>query len=161
MKILVISLAGIGDTLLATPLIHELRLNYPQATVDALVMWSGARDLLEGNPHLGRVFQKNMLKEGLAETFRFLRQLSREKYDVSINTYPQSKIQYRMVTRVIGAAQRLSHVYDNWMFLDPWLVNRTVAQDYALHSVENNLNFLALLGASPLLPQHDSELFLS
>ena len=161
MKILVISLAGIGDTLLATPLIRELRLNYPQATIDVLVMWAGARDLLEGNPHLNRVFQKNFLKERLAETLRFLRQLSREKYDVSLNTYPQSKIQYRMVTRFIGARQRLSHVYDNGMLLDDWLVNRTVPQDYALHSVENNLKLLALLGAKPMLPQHDTELFVS
>ena len=46
MKILVISLAGIGDTLFATPLIHELRANFPDATIDALVMWPGAKDLL-------------------------------------------------------------------------------------------------------------------
>ena len=36
-KILVISMAGIGDTLIATPLIHELRANFPDATIDALV----------------------------------------------------------------------------------------------------------------------------
>lgn len=161
MKILVISLAGIGDTLLATPLMRELRLNYPQATIDVLLMWAGARDLLEGNPHLNHVYQKNFLKERWAETLEFLRQLRRERYDVSLNTYPQSKIQYRMVTRFIGARQRLSHVYDNWMFLDDWLVNRTVPQDYALHSVENNLKLLALLCAKPMLPQHDTELFVS
>ena len=57
MKILVISLAGIGDTLLATPLIHELRANFPDATIDALVLWAGSKDLLEDNPHLGRVHQ--------------------------------------------------------------------------------------------------------
>src|SRR5438445_6213068 len=54
MKILVISLAGIGDAFLATPLIHELRLSFPAATIDALVRWAGARDLLESNPHLNR-----------------------------------------------------------------------------------------------------------
>jgi hypothetical protein len=48
MKILVISYAGIGDTLFATPLIHELRANFPDATIDALVRWRGAKDLLEG-----------------------------------------------------------------------------------------------------------------
>jgi hypothetical protein len=58
MNILVISLAGIGDALLATPLIHELRANFPDATIDALVMWAGSRDLLENNPHLNRVHQK-------------------------------------------------------------------------------------------------------
>ena len=62
MKILVISLAGIGDTLIATPLIHELRENFPGATIDALVIWPGSKDLLENNPHLNRVYQKNLIK---------------------------------------------------------------------------------------------------
>jgi len=46
MKILVISLAGIGDTLLATPFIHELRANFPDATIDALVKETGSKELL-------------------------------------------------------------------------------------------------------------------
>ena len=36
---------------------------------------------------------------------------------LSLNTYPQSKIQYRAVSRYIAARQRLSHTYDNWGFL--------------------------------------------
>ena len=51
-RILVISLAGIGDTLIATPFIHELRANFPDAAIDAFVLWAGSKDLLEGNPHL-------------------------------------------------------------------------------------------------------------
>jgi ADP-heptose:LPS heptosyltransferase len=43
MKILLIAMAGIGDTLLATPLIRELRLNYPDAQIDALVLWKGQK----------------------------------------------------------------------------------------------------------------------
>ena len=61
MKILAISLAGIGDTLFATPLIHELRANFPDATIDALVLWRGAKDLLDNNPQLDTVHQKNLL----------------------------------------------------------------------------------------------------
>jgi hypothetical protein len=64
-KILVISLAGIGDTLFATPLIHELRANFPDATIEALVRWPGARDLLANNPHLNRVHQKDLMKCGI------------------------------------------------------------------------------------------------
>ena len=41
MKILVISLAGIGDSLLASPLLRGLREAYPDARIDALVMWGG------------------------------------------------------------------------------------------------------------------------
>jgi len=161
MKILVISLAGIGDAFLATPLIHELRLNFPTATIDALVRWAGARDLLESNPHLNRVHHQNLIEANPANALKCLWQLRRERYDVSFNTYPQSKIHYRFVARFIQASQRLSHAYDNSSALDRWLVNRTVPQDYALHSIENNLRLLSLLGVEPKLPTHDPEIFLS
>src|SRR5438445_7786111 len=113
MKILVISLAGIGDTLFATPLIHELRANFPEAAIDALVLWSGSRDLLEGNPHLNNLHQKNLMKMGTPASLKYLSQLRRNRYDVSINTHPQSRIHYRLVARLISARTRLSHQYDN------------------------------------------------
>jgi heptosyltransferase III len=91
-KILVVSLAGIGDALLATPLIHELRANFPDATIDALALWHGSKDLLENNPHLNRVHQKNLIKAGKFEALRFLWSLRKNRYDVSINTHPQSRI---------------------------------------------------------------------
>ena len=40
-------------------------------------------------------------------------------------------------------------------------MNKTIPQDYTLHSVENNLKLLSLIGAAPKLPKHDSEIFLS
>ena len=63
MKILVISLAGIGDTVLATPLIGELRANFPEAQIDALVRWPGAKDVLLGSPHLNSIHQQNLQGE--------------------------------------------------------------------------------------------------
>ena len=160
-KILVISLAGIGDTLLATPLMHELRLNFPQAQIDVLVKETGARDLLETNPHINSLHCEPMLQQSAATTLRGLRRFRRQRYDVSFNTYPQSKIHYRLVSRWIAARERLSHTYDNWGVLDAMLVTKTIAQNYALHSIENNLKLLSLIGAEPKLATHDSEIFLS
>ena len=161
MKILVISLAGIGDTLLATPLLRELRLNFPQAQIDVLVKEAGARDLLETNPHINSLHCEIMLQQSKTATLRGLQRFRRQHYDVSLNTYPQSKIHYRLVSRWIAARERLSHKYDNWGFLDSMLVTKTIAQDYALHSIENNLKLLSLIGAKPKLAKHDSEIFLS
>ena len=161
MKILVVSLAGIGDALLATPLIHELRANFPAATIDTLVLWAGAKDLLENNPHVNRVHQANLLKLGQVRAVRFLWSLRRYRYDVSINTHPQSRIHYRVAARIIGARTRISNEYECFTPLDRWLVNRTVPQDYSRHSVENNFDVLPLLGAQPQLPAHELEIFLT
>jgi ADP-heptose:LPS heptosyltransferase len=160
-KILVISLAGVGDTLLATPLLHELRVNFPPAQIDVLVKESGARDLLETNPHINSLHCEPMLQQSKAATLRGLQRFRGQHYDVSVNTYPQSKIHYRLVSRWIAARERLSHTYDKWGVLDSMLVTKTIPQDYALHSIENNLKLLSLIDAQPKLPKHDSEIFLS
>lgn len=157
MKILVISLAGIGDTLLATPLIRELRANFPAATINALVLWAGAKDVLETNPHLNRVFQKNLLKTSKTEALKFLWSLRREGYDFSLNTHPQSRIHYRLVARIVGARVRVSHSYDCSGWLDGLLVNRQHPQDYQRHTISNNLDLLQFLNAKPKSAQTEME----
>src|SRR5882762_10304172 len=137
MKILVISLAGIGDTLFATPLIHELRANFPDATIDVLTKEAGAQDLLESNPHISRVFYKNLMKCGRLEALRFFWSLRPEHYQVSINTHPQSRIHYRIAAFIAGARTRISHEYECFNWLDRRLVNTTLPQDYSRHAVEN------------------------
>jgi len=160
LKILVISLAGIGDTLFATPLIHELRANFPNATIDALVRWSGAK-FLENNPHLNSVYQRDLAGESKASALRFLLTLRRNGYDFSFNTHPQSNRLYRLAARVIGARVRISHEYECSGALDRLLVNRSIPQDYMRHAVENNLSLLAFAAANPLLPSHRYEIFLT
>ena len=111
MKILIISYAGNGDTLFAGPLIHELRLNFPEACIEALVRWPGARDILGGNPHLNAVHQQDLLRANKAEVLGFLLGLRKQRYDVTVNSIPQSKVVYRLVARAINAPIRISHEY--------------------------------------------------
>ena len=152
MKILVISLAGIGDTLLATPLIHELRANFPDATIDALVLWAGSKDLLENNPHLNRVYQKNLIEGrqtgGAA--------ISSGRCGASVTTFPSTHIRragcITASPRASSARQCASATNMNVSAaLDRWLVNQTLPQDYTRHSIENNFDALPLLGAKKKL----------
>ena len=161
MKILVNSLAGIGDTLIATPFIHELRANFPDATIDAFVLWAGSKDILEGNRHVNTVYHKNLIREGALRSFPFLLKLRQRRYDISINVHTLGRVHYRYVARFIGARIRVSHEYSGSnRALDRWLVNRMVPEDYGVHSVENNNRLLPLLDARPLLERHEFEIFL-
>jgi ADP-heptose:LPS heptosyltransferase len=160
-KILVISMAGIGDTLLSTPLIHELRLNFPDATIDTLAMHAASKDILENNPYINHVFQKNMIKHGRLAGLKFLWSLRANQYDISINTHPQSRNHYRIAAWIVGAKTRISHRYECFNLLDRWLVNQTLPQDYQRHSVDNNFDILPLIGAKKKLPLHELDLFLT
>jgi heptosyltransferase-2 len=160
-KILVISLAGIGDALIATPLIRELRENFPDATIDALVKESGARDFLERNPNVNRVFYKNLWTCSAFERVRFFWSLRCERYQLSINTHPQSRVHYRVAAWLVGAEVRVSHEYECFNWLDRWLVTGTLPQDYTRHSIENNFNVLPLIGAKKKLAASEMEFFLT
>ncbi|HEY0455066.1 MAG TPA: glycosyltransferase family 9 protein [Verrucomicrobiae bacterium] len=159
MKILVISLAGIGDTLLATPLLRVLRERYPAARIDVAVMHAGSRDILQGNPRVNMVYFQNLIVEKFISNLNFIRTLRRQRYDITINSYPQSKQEYRFIARAIGAPLRLSHRHECFTFLDSFLVNRVLEQDYNVHCIQNNLNLLCLLDQP--LPRElvDCELF--
>lgn len=160
MKILVISLAGIGDTILATPLIRELRANFPKARIEALVMWSGSRDILAGNPALDEVHFKNLMSCPKREALGYLARLRARNYDVSINTHPQSRVHYRLTAWYIGAAQRFSHTYECCGFWDRLLITKAIPQDYTVHTVENNLRLLSLMGDQSQQTEHSLEVFL-
>lgn len=156
-------MAGIGDTILATPLIHELRASFPRARIDALVLWPGSKDILEGNPHLNNVYQQQLMKQSKLASFRFLWSIRKHGYHISINTHPQSRRHYRVIARIIGAPIRISHRYESFGPFDRFLVHVQAAlpQDYSRHSADMNLDVLNLLEARPRLPSHELELFLS
>lgn len=160
-RLLVIALAGIGDTLMSTPLIHELRLNFPNAEIEALVLWPGAASLLEGNPHLDAIHQHHFLKASKVSSLRFALGLSRRGYDISLNAHPQGRRGYRMIARLIGARRRLSHTYENEGWIDTHLVTDSLPQDYTVHAAENNARFLPLLGARQQIPRPAYELYLT
>jgi ADP-heptose:LPS heptosyltransferase len=160
MKLLVIALAGIGDTLIATPFIRELRENFPDATIDAFVKEAGAKDMLERNPNVNRVFYKDLLKCSRLERVRFAWSLRHERYQFSINTHPQSRIHYRIAAWLAGAQVRISHEYESFSWFDRRLVTATLPQDYSRHSIDNNFDVLPMIGAKKLLPSHAMEFFI-
>lgn len=160
-RLLVIALAGIGDTLMATPILHELREQFPGASIEVLVLWPGARDLLTGNPYVNRVHQHDFIHAPKLASLRYVAGLRAERFDLSLNLHPQGRREYRWIARLIGARERLSHSYENHGWLDDRLVTRSLPQDYTVHCVDNNLRLLGLVGLKPRLSRHEYELHLT
>ena len=53
-KILLVKLGHLGDTLLLTPTLRFLKQKFPQATLDVMVR-SGCEELLHGNPDVAQI----------------------------------------------------------------------------------------------------------
>jgi ADP-heptose:LPS heptosyltransferase len=160
-RVLVFSMAGIGDTLMATPVLRELRGQWPGARIEVVVMWPGSAQLLEGNPHVDAVHAFNLIERPRAEGLRFVMGLRRPRADVSLTLHPQGRREYRWVAWLAGARRRLSHRYENQGWLDRCLVTDGVEQDYSVSCAENNLRLVDLMGGRRREARPRYELFLS
>jgi heptosyltransferase-2 len=161
LKILVLCLPGIGDTLLFTPALRALRRRFPAARIWVLVMFRGSLQVLEENPHADRVILWEFLKEGLFRSLRFLWSLRRQRFDISIMAYPANRIEYSLVHLLIGAARRVGHRYHHRDLSSMNVLHgRTVREDDERHNVEENLALLRLLDVETGTPD-GLELYLS
>ncbi|MCU7495330.1 MAG: glycosyltransferase family 9 protein [Ignavibacteria bacterium] len=139
MKILIFALSGIGDALMFTPSIKFLRDAYPEAQIDAMVMFAGVRDIYKRNKYLDNVFYFDFLKQGAVKSLFYLLKF-RKKYDVSVNVYPSNRKEYNLFSFFVGAKKRCAVDYlrknrENLAFLN----NVKVQEDDCLHNVEENI----------------------
>lgn len=145
MKILVIALSGIGDALMFTPALTKLKQDLPDAEIDALVMFSGARDLYERLPEVNKVYYYNFLKASPTEVFEYVLRF-RNKYNATISVYPSNRKEYNGISYIIGAKKRLGVRYlrkdtPNLGFLN----NLTITENDELHNVEENIKLVEKL----------------
>ena len=104
-KILIIKLRAIGDVILTTPVIQNLRQQFPTAQID-FVVEKPALPILTNNPHLDHVFLSPSGKErSFARDWQFIHTLRRQKYDVAIDLFgnPRSAL----ITLFSGADLRV------------------------------------------------------
>lgn len=145
MKILILALSGIGDALMFTPALKLMRRVFPDAKIDALVMFKGTKELFTGNPDLDNIIYFDFLNSGVLKSLNFVLRL-RKKYDVSINVYPSNRKEYNIINFIIGAKKRagIKYLLMNNRNLG-WLNNITVAENEKTHNVKTNINLIEKL----------------
>ena len=99
-KILVIKFGGIGDVLLATPVITNLRAFYPDAEIFFLTL-QNARDVVYNNPDL----KKGMTFDPSEDSSVYLiKRIRRQKFDLIIDLYSNPRT--ALLTFLSGAKYR-------------------------------------------------------
>ncbi len=150
LKILVISLAGAGDTLMGTPLLRELNRAFPDAVIDVLTMQGAvARDILTGNPCVNEILHHDFYHESRFRSVQFCLGLRNRRYDVSFTLMPQNRWEYNAITWLIGARQRVGFDFAlRYGSLSRLFLTDRVPERPELHLVDNNLRLLSegLLG---------------
>lgn len=144
-KILILPLYGIGDALMTTPALRNIKENL-EAEITYLHMFAATWEVLSNNPYVDRNIFFPLLAKPKLESLRFLARF-RKKYEYSINFYPSNRKEYNLSAFISGSKVRIGHRYlhENLKELN-FLKTHTVIEDDDLHCVEENLKLLEFLG---------------
>lgn len=85
-RILIIQTAFLGDVILATPVVSELKRIFPTAEIDFLLK-KGNESLVLGNPKINQVITFDKSSGKYKSILRLIKQCRREKYDLVINLH--------------------------------------------------------------------------
>lgn len=148
MKILILKVQTIGDTLLTSPLIYNLKKHYDDATIDVMVN-EGTQQMLEFNPDVNQVLEyKRESYRGLTnwqrftKNLQFLKNIRHSKYDLVIDLDEGDRGAF--VTWVSGAKTKLGSSTISSRLLRGAYTHLLPARDKR-HTVEINLDALRLL----------------
>jgi len=92
-KILITRTDRLGDVLLSTPVIKNLRINMPSAYI-AMMVQESLKDVVKGNPYLDEVIMldKRGKHKGLINSIRFALELKRKNFDLVLILHPTIRI---------------------------------------------------------------------
>lgn len=153
MKILVSKFMHIGDVLLITPLLENLKTEFPDALID-VALNEGTEEMITGNPSVRKlhIYRRSAVKkmpllQRLGAEGAFARAIRRERYDMLINLTAGDRGLF--LAAFSGARQILSHP----SVKNPWLnrfIHRPLPGVAHKHWVDINLDALRVLGIEPL-----------
>ncbi|MCF7873296.1 MAG: lipopolysaccharide heptosyltransferase II [Candidatus Omnitrophica bacterium] len=91
-KILVIRTDRLGDVILSTPVIKNLRKNYPDSYI-AFTCRPYTKDILEGNPYLDEllIYDKYGYHKNFLATLKFALYLRKKKFDLALVLHPTNR----------------------------------------------------------------------
>jgi len=102
-QILIISLQGIGDLLLITPLLKGLKENLPEAKINVLT-FKANRNILTGNSFIDEIFF--LEPKSYIKALKVLCAIRKKHFDLSICAYP-SGLRSALLGYLCGASVRL------------------------------------------------------
>lgn len=149
-RILLIKPSSLGDIVHALPVLHALRVRYPQARIDWLVAKPLA-PLIAGHPEITELILFDRRRFGAigrnakatAEFFHFLRDLRRRRYELVVDL--QGLFRSGFLCRVTGAGVRLGFRGAR-EGASMFYTHRIPIDDPDRHAVDRNLRVAAALG---------------
>ncbi|MCQ9208587.1 MAG: glycosyltransferase family 9 protein, partial [Omnitrophica bacterium] len=162
-RILIIRTDRIGDVLLSTPVIHNLRKHFPQSHI-AMMVRPYARDIILGNPYLDEliIYDKYGREHAFWKNISFAWQLRKKKFDLALVLHPTNRA--HLISFLAGIKKRVGFDKNlSFLLTDKIEYQRQKGQR---HELEYTLDILRFLGLKPeskdlFMPiRRDSEIYI-
>jgi heptosyltransferase III len=147
MRILLLKFRNIGDVLLITPLISNLKDYYPEAQID-IALNKGTESMLTYNPNINKVivYDRDFVKalsifKRLFEEIKFSFGLRKKKYDIVMNLTEGDR--GSQITWFSKAPVRVGHSNKNLILKN--IYTHELPKQKLRHTIENNLDPLRKL----------------
>ncbi|WCL47959.1 lipopolysaccharide heptosyltransferase II [Leptospira sp. GIMC2001] len=131
-NILIIQTAFLGDLILTTPFVHQVKKLYPNSKI-TIVVNQGTASVLEGNPDLDQILQldKKRAKKSVSYFVRFAYELRKKKFDLVLS--PHFSFRSSLLSWLTKAKVRIGYKQAGFSFLYTKKVNRPLQ---GMHEVD-------------------------
>jgi heptosyltransferase-2 len=141
-KILIIQTAFLGDVILATPVISELKRLFPSSEIDILVR-KGNESLLANNLKINSVFTFDKKNGKIKAIISLIKKFRKEQYDLVINLHRFGSS--GIIAGLSKGKKRYGFAKNPFSFLYTKKFNHEIGN--GKHEVERNLSILKEFGA--------------
>ena len=150
-KVLILSVSGIGNTIMQSPLINTLA-RQENLVVDVLFKDQVVSAVYA---HDRTIRNRYLLPANLLGAAALIKALRRNRYDYTVCGFPSNLLEFNLFPFLVGARHRVTHAYTvgRWRTLS-WLSNVKVQADANLHDVEQNLQLLRIFNLEIPSPPH-------
>ena len=150
MKILILKFRNIGDVLLTTPLVSNLKHHYPESTID-FALYKGCEEMLVKNPDIENIITFDHLRiknlnffARLTEELSYMSQIRQNGYDIVINlTEGDRGAQLALFS---GARRKLGFPVRKGIYSKLRIFDQLGDDKKLQHTVEKDLQYISLLG---------------
>ncbi|MCH2224510.1 MAG: glycosyltransferase family 9 protein [Crocinitomicaceae bacterium] len=145
-KILIIQTAFLGDVILATPVVSELKRLYPNSSVDVLVK-KGNESLLTASPYLRNIHVFDKKNGKWKNILKLIRTFRKERYDLVINLHRFASS--GIIAGLSKGKKKLGFKKNPLSFLNNSSFPHKIGD--GTHEVERNLSLIESFGAKKLV----------
>jgi heptosyltransferase-2 len=144
-KVLLLSLSGIGNFLMQSPVFAALKAAYPGWRLTVWVAPRGTKTLAENNPHIDAVIEAP-IKQSLQQHLNLVNKLRKQRFDIGIVLYPGQLVKSALYLYLAGIPKRIGHKYPlNNNPSSSFSLTSAVDKTEGVHDIEQNLRLLESL----------------